>query len=421
VVINSFSYLFLAVLLLTLGVQFWLAGRQIRHVQSERERVPEAFRAKIPLSTHRRAADYTVARTRFSRIDAVYSAILLLLWTFGGGLNLLDRAWGSLNLGALATGLGVLVSAVLLMSLLEVPMSAIRAFGIERRFGFNRTSVGVFIGDLIKGGALMVVLGVPLGWLVLWIMQVAGPLWWLYVWLVWFGFSLLMLWAYPAFIAPLFNKFEPVQDQELRQRVERLLQQCGFHSKGIFVMDGSRRSTHGNAYFGGIGSNKRIVFFDTLLKQLDDDEIEAVLAHELGHFRLHHIRKRLVLMGGISVLSLALLGWLIRQDWFYSGLGVDHHSTYMALLLFMMLAPVFGFLLTPSMSWLSRRHEFEADAYAACQRDGHTLVRALVKLYQENASTLTPDPLYSRFYDSHPPAPIRVNHLLAGTAGGSAA
>ncbi len=242
-------------------------------------------------------------------------------------------------------------------------------------------------------------------------MQGAGDLWWLYVWMVWFGFSLLMMWAYPAFIAPLFNKFSPLEDSDLKTGIEELLQQCGFKSNGIFIMDGSKRSAHGNAYFSGIGNKKQIVFFDTLIKQLEADEIEAVLAHELGHFRMHHIRKRLISMGAVSLISLAILGWLIDQQWFYTGLGVAEASNYMALMLFMLLAPLFGFFLTPIMSMLSRKHEFEADAYASRQRHPELLIKALVKMYEENASTLTPDPLYSSFYDSHPPAPVRIDHL----------
>lgn len=409
---NTFSYIFLGVLALTVAIQLWLARRQVHHVRAHRDRVPEAFRDSISLDAHQNAAAYTIARTRFSPIDLAYSTILLLLWTFGGGIDLLDRAWRAAGWGPVATGTALLVSAVLLTSLLELPMSIYRTFVIEQRFGFNRIRPSTFIADLAKGGLILIVLGIPLAWIVLWIMQGSGSLWWLYVWVVWFGFSLLMMWAYPTVIAPLFNKFEPLQDQELRQRIDRLLAQCGFKSNGVYVMDGSRRSSHGNAYFGGIGNNKRIVFFDTLLKQLNGDEIEAVLAHELGHFRLHHIRKRLLIMGALSLFSLALLGWLIGQPWFYSGLGVLQPSKYVALLLFMLTAPVFGFLLTPTMSWLSRKHEFQADAYAADKRDGRTLVQALVKMYQENASTLTPDPVYSGFYDSHPPAPIRVNHLL---------
>ncbi len=410
---NAFTAVFLFMLAISVILQLWLGYRHARFVAAHRDQVPAEFRDNIPLAAHRKAADYTVANTRLGGLETVYSGLLLLLWTVAGGLDLLDHAWRGLQLGPLVTGVLVLISAMLLMSLLELPFSAIRTFVLEQRFGFNRSSVGVFLGDLLKGAALMLILGAPLAWLVLWIMASAGTLWWLYVWMVWFGFSLLMMWAYPSVIAPLFNKFTPLQDAGLKERIETLLHECGFKSDGIFVMDGSKRSTHGNAYFGGLGSNKRIVFFDNLIKQLDGDEIEAVLAHELGHFRLHHIRKRLAGLGVMSLLGLALLGWLITQPWFYHGLGVSQPSHYMALLLFMLSAPVFGFLLTPAGAWMSRRHEFQADAYAAGRRDAAALVRALVKLYEENASTLTPDPIYSRFYYSHPPASVRIEHLKA--------
>lgn len=410
---NTFTLVFLCMLALSIGLQIWLGLRHMRHVGANRDRVPEPFRGNIPLTAHRKAADYTVANTRLGLFETVYGAVLLLGWTLAGGLDLLDGAWRGLALGPLVTGMLVLLSVMLLMSLLELPFSAVRTFMIEQRFGFNRSTVATFLSDLLKGALLLILLGAPLALLVLWIMAAAGSLWWLYVWMVWFGFSLLMMWAYPSIIAPMFNKFEPLQDIGLRERIEKLLQECGFQSDGIFVMDGSRRSTHGNAYFGGIGSHKRIVFFDNLIRQLDGDEIEAVLAHELGHFRLHHIRKRLIGLGVISLLGLALLGWLIEQPWFYHGLGVATPSNYMALLLFMLSAPVFGFLLTPAGSWLSRRHEFQADAFAADRRDGGALIRALVKLYEENASTLTPDPVYSRFYYSHPPAAIRIEQLRA--------
>lgn len=407
---NSFSYFFLGMLVITLVFQWWLGSRHMRHVRNHRNEVPQPFRDQIPLEAHQKAADYTLARGRFGRFESILGAIFLLIWTIGGGLALLDNAWQGLGFNPTITGAGVMLSAVLIMSLLDIPSSAYYTFVIEERFGFNKNTPRLFVIDLIKGALLMLLFGIPLAWVVLWIMEISAELWWLYVWMVWFGFSLLMMWAYPAFIAPLFNKFEPLEQQPLRERIERLLQQCGFKSNGIFVMDGSRRSAHGNAYFSGLGNNKRIVFFDTLIKQLDSDEIEAVLAHELGHFRLHHIRKRLMGMGVISLASLALLGWLMQQPWFFAGFNVDK-SNHMALLLFMLLSPVFSFFLTPTLSWLSRRHEFQADDYAAGKRDANHLIRALVKMYEENASTLTPDPLYSRFYDSHPPAPIRISHL----------
>ncbi|MGD8312649.1 MAG: M48 family metallopeptidase, partial [Gammaproteobacteria bacterium] len=292
-----------------------------------------------------------------------------------------------------------------------LPFSLYHTFVVEQRFGFNRTSIATFLGDLLKQGLLLLAIGGPLIALALWIMQASGGLWWLYVWIVWMVFTLIMYWAYPAVIAPLFNKFSPLENDSLKQRIQALLDKCGFRSRGIFVMDGSRRSGHGNAYFTGFGNNKRIVFFDTLLESLEPREIEAVLAHELGHFRLRHIQKRLLSSAVLSLGGLAILGWLAGESWFYHGLGVTRTSPWMALLLFMMVMPVFAFFLQPLMSWLSRRHEFEADAYAVRQSSGTDLIRALVKMYRENASTLTPDPLYSAFHDSHPPAPVRIAHI----------
>lgn len=408
---NTLSQLFIILVVLTLAIQLWLANRHIRHVEKNRAQVPDAFAGQIPLEAHQKAADYTITRTRFGRIDTVIGSVLLLAWTLGGGLEWLDQIWRSLQWSSIWTGIGFMLSVMVIMSLLDLPFSAYRTFVIEERFGFNKTNVATFIADLFKGMLLTLAIGVPLLALVLWIMEASGELWWFYVWAVWFGFSLFMMWAYPAFIAPLFNKFKPLESGELKDKIETLLLQCGFKSNGIFIMDGSRRSAHGNAYFSGIGNKKQIVFFDTLIKQLESGEIEAVLAHELGHFRMHHIRKRLISMGAISLASLAILGWLIGQDWFYSGLGVSQPSTYMALMLFMILAPVIGFFMTPVMSLLSRKHEFEADAYASQQRDAELLITALVKMYEENASTLTPDPIYSSFYDSHPPAPVRIAHL----------
>jgi STE24 endopeptidase len=306
---------------------------------------------------------------------------------------------------------GLLLSAMIIMTLLDMPFTLYHTFVIEQRFGFNRTTAGVFIADLLKQAALLFIIGGPLLALALWIMEASGGLWWLYVWLVWMTFTLIMFWAYPAVIAPLFNKFTPLENEALKQRIQTLMNKCGFHSKGIYVMDGSKRSGHGNAYFTGFGSNKRIVFFDTLLESLEPQEIEAVLAHELGHFRLKHIQKRLLSTMLLSFAALALLGWLAGQPWFYNGLGVSHPSSGMALLLFMLALPVFTVFLQPLLSRLSRKHEFEADAYAVQQSSGADLIHALVKMYRENASTLTPDPLYSSFHDSHPPAPVRISHI----------
>lgn len=394
-----------------LAMKLWLAQRQIRHVAANRARVPENFADRIALEEHRKAADYTLAKTRQGRLELVYDSILLLGWTLGGGLQLLDNLWRQAGWDNIATGVAVLVSAFMIMALLEMPFTLYHTFVIEERFGFNRTTPSTFVTDLVKQTALMLLLGVPLAWAALWLMQESGSLWWLYLWLLWAGFSLLMLWAYPALIAPLFNKFDPLQDDELQKRIQGLLDRCGFKSQGVFVMDGSKRSGHGNAYFTGMGRNKRIVFFDTLLKTLQPDEIEAVLAHELGHFKRRHVQQRIVIMMLLSLAGLALLGWLIGQDWFYQGLGVQQTSNHLALLLFLMVSPVFTLFLQPLSSWYSRKHEFEADDYAAAQSSAADLVRALVKLYKDNASTLTPDPVYSAFYDSHPPAPVRVAHL----------
>jgi STE24 endopeptidase len=304
------------------------------------------------------------------------------------------------------------MSVLVLLSVLSLPFSVYRTFVIESRFGFNRTTPAVFVADQLKGLALLLLLGTPLVLLVLWLMRSAGSAWWLYAWAAWVGFTLALTWAFPTLIAPLFNKFTPLADAALRERIEALLERCGFHSRGIFVMDGSRRSSHGNAYFTGVGNAKRIVFFDTLIESLEPAEIEAVLAHELGHFRRKHVRKRLALAVVLALAGFALLGWLVQAPWFYAALGVQP-SPHMALLLFMLVVPVFTFPLTPLASWLSRRHEFEADAYAVAQADGPSLAHALVKLYRDNATTLTPDPLHSSFYDSHPPAPIRVARLAS--------
>jgi STE24 endopeptidase len=381
-------------------------------VRQHRDTVPDAFKDKISLVAHQKAADYTIARARLGIVELYFGSILLLAWTLGGGLQLLDTAWRHSPLTSpLLNGVGVLLSVLLISAVLDLPVTLYRTFVIEQRFGFNRITPGVFITDLAKQLLLLLILGVPLVTLVLWLMLDASSLWWLYVWGVWMGFSLFLLWAWPAFIAPLFNKFIPLNNVELKQRIENLLDRCGFKSNGVFVMDGSKRSSHGNAYFSGLGTNKRIVFFDTLLKSLDADEVEAVLAHELGHFKHKHIQKRIITMAGLSLTGLAILALLMRLPEFYYGLGVSTPSTYMALALFMMVMPIFSFYLQPVMAWLSRKHEFEADNYAMQQSNATTLIQALVKLYKENASTLTPDPLYSAFHDSHPPAPVRIRHL----------
>jgi len=419
---NSFTILFLSALTLNLGLRLWLAGRQIRHVRACRDRVPQAFRQRIPLEMHQLAADYTVARTRFGLTALLVNTLLLLVWTLGGGLHAVDQIWQSMELPTIITGVAVILSVLLLGTLLELPLALYQTFALEQRFGFNKTTLAIFFGDMLKEGLLTLLIAPPLLFIILWLMPAfgeaaapspVGSLWWLDVWLLWLGFSLLMLWVYPALIAPLFNHFTPLEDESLQHRIMGLLHRAGFTAKGIFVMDGSRRSTHGNAYFSGLGSNKRIVFFDTLINRLEADETEAVLAHELGHFKHRHIHKHLAITALTSLLGAALLAWLMGRADFYSGLGVPHAASYMALLLLLLISPIFGFFIRPVILWFTRRHEFEADDYAAQQVDADHLISALVKLYQENAATLTPDPCYSAFYDSHPPATIRIAHLAA--------
>jgi STE24 endopeptidase len=402
---------FVIVLAAGVTLQFWLAGRQARHVRAHRSEVPAAFAGRMDLADHRRAADYTVARLAVQRWDIALDTLLLLAWTLGGGITWLFATLAGHGLPPLAQGV-LLVGLVLVVNTLaSLPLSLWRTFGIERRFGFNRTTPAGFLKDHLLGLVLMLVLGVPLLATILLLMTDGGPLWWLWAWLAWMGFSLGLTWAYPVLIAPLFNRFEPLQDPGLRERLERLLARCGFRSSGMFVMDGSRRSTHGNAYFAGFGRNKRIVFYDTLLHGLADDEIEAVLAHELGHFKRRHIAQRLGLSALVSLAGLALLGWLMQQPAFYQGLGVSAMTPATALVLFLLVTPAFTLFVNPLLARLSRRHEFEADDFAADQTDAGHLVSGLVKMYRDNASTLTPDPVYSAFYHSHPPAPARIAHL----------
>ena len=408
-----FTWLFLAALALGTAWRVYLSLRQIRAMANARAAVPVPFDSSIDLADHQKACDYTAANSRVAIPDVLYDAVLLLGWTLFGGLSLLDGWWSSLSLSPLLTGVGFLVSALIIMSALTLPFSIYRTFVVEERFGFNKTTPKMFVVDLVKGFFVSLVLGVPLIAVVLWLMDSAGDYWWFYAWLVWTGFSLAITWAYPAFIAPLFNKFSPLSNEDLKTRIESLLRRCGFRSSGIFVMDGSTRSTHGNAYFTGVGNNKRIVFFDTLIDSLEPLEVEAVLAHELGHFRLHHIRKRLILTFLLGLVGLAVLGWLKLQPWFYSALGVTQSSSYMALMLFMLVSPLFTFAFTPVSARTSRRHEFEADEYAARASDASALIKALVKLYRDNATALSPDKLHSSFYDSHPPGPVRVARLQA--------
>lgn len=410
---HGFTLLFLAALAGSVLLRLWLARRHIHHVARHRAVVPESFAGRVAAEEHHKAADYTVTNTRIGMLALLYDTGLLLGWTLGGGLEWLDGLVRGAGYAPVITGTLVILGFMALATLLDLPFSLYHTFVVEERFGFNRSTPGIFVSDLLKQALLLAVIGTPLIALALWIMQASGALWWLYVWLVWTAFTLLMYWAYPAIIAPLFNRFTPLTDETLKARIQALMDKCGFRSSGIFVMDGSKRSGHGNAYFTGFGNNKRIVFFDTLLESLEPMEIEAVLAHELGHFRLRHIRKRLLTGMLISLAALALLGWLSGQDWFYHSLGISTPSAWMALLLFMLVAPAFTFILQPLLSYLSRKHEFEADAYAVRQSSGTDLVQALVKMYRENASTLTPDPLYSAWHDSHPPAPVRIAHIYA--------
>jgi STE24 endopeptidase len=414
---HAFSILFVTFLVLTLAVRFWLASRHIRHVLAHRNAVPAEFAEKIPLAAHQKAADYTIARTKFGMLGMVVNAAVLVAFTLLGGLQWLSVEVYKLAGPGMAYQIGLLVAYAAISGLVDLPFDYYKQFGLEQRFGFNKMSRGLFFADLAKGVALGAVIGLPLVWVVLTLMDKSGGLWWLYAWFVWSGFQLLMMVLFPTVIAPLFNKFTPLADESLKSRIEGLMQRVGFASKGLFVMDGSKRSAHGNAYFSGFGANKRIVFFDTLLSRLAPQEIEAVLAHELGHFKLKHIVKRIGMMFAVSLAFLALLGWLKNQLWFYTGLGVDPlllpgaSNNAMALLLFALALPVFTFLLGPLTSLSSRKHEFEADAFAARHTDARDLVSALVKMYEDNASTLTPDPLHSAFYDSHPPASVRIRQL----------
>jgi STE24 endopeptidase len=409
---HAFTLAFLAALAVATAMRLWLAVRHARHVREHRRAVPPEFVPSVTLAAHQKAADYTVAKTRLGMVDTLVSAGLLLAFTLGGGLQALAELWTrAFDPGGYAFGIALILSVAFITGAIDLPFSIVRTFGIEARFGFNRMTPRLFVADLLKQIALGLALAVPLLFCVLWLMAKMESYWWLYVWLTWMAFNLLILLLYPTFIAPLFNKFAPLEDAALKERIEQLLAKCGFRAKGLFVMDGSKRSSHGNAYFTGFGAAKRIVFFDTLLARLAPAEVEAVLAHELGHFKLRHVWKRVVWLFLASLAFLALLGWLIDRPWFYAGLGVESRGTAMALLLFFMVVPVFTFLLHPLGSLYSRKHEYEADAYAARFSAPADLVRALVKLYQDNAATLTPDPVHSAFYDSHPPAALRIARL----------
>ena len=413
-----FTFLFLAALVTSTLVKLWLASRQMRHVLRHREHVPDRFAERITLAAHQKAADYTVAKTRLGIAELAAGVVLLVALTLLGGLQWLQTTLHSVAGGVLSgvwLQVALVVAVTVIASVVDLPFSIYRQFRLEARFGFNTMSFGLFVADLVKGALIGAVLGIPLVAAVIALMEAAGALWWLYAWLLWVGFNLLVLVLYPTVIAPLFNKFTPLTDDSLRARIDALLARCGFTARGVFVMDGSKRSAHGNAYFTGFGAAKRIVFFDTLLARLEPAEIEAVLAHELGHFKRRHIIKRIAWSFTLSLVGLALLGWLAGQTWFYTGLGVEPHlgsgNGGLALVLFMFVLPLFTFPLAPLSSRASRKHEYEADAFAAQQANPDDLVRALVKLYQDNAATLTPDPLHSLFYDSHPPAALRIGRL----------
>ena len=418
----AFSIAFAVALCAGLAIRFWLATRQIRHVAQHRDAVPAPFDAAVSLSAHQRAAEYTIAKTRFGLLEVAWGTAVLLGWTLLGGLDLLDKALLTRLGGGMWQQLALIAAFVAISSLVDVPFTLYRTFRLEQRFGFNKMSFKLWLADSLKAALVATVIGLPIAALILWLMHSAGATWWLWAWVVWSFFNLLLMVVYPSFIAPLFNKFKPLADESLKARVTALMDRCGFAAKGLFVMDGSTRSAHANAYFTGFGASKRVVFFDTLLNQLNGDEVEAVLAHELGHFKRRHIVKRLAAMLAISFAGFALLGWLATQVWFFTGLGVAPHisatgvgapNDALALLLFASAMPVFGFFLGPLSAFVSRKQEFEADAYAVEQTSGSDLSKALLKLYNDNASTLTPDPVFVKFYYSHPPAAERLARMAA--------
>jgi STE24 endopeptidase len=407
---------FAAALMAAMLLKFWLASRQIRHVALHRDAVPAAFVDRITLTAHQKAADYTIAQGRFGLLELAWGTAITLGWTLMGGLSWLNALVAQWWAPGLAQQVALLTAFALIGSVIDLPFTLYRTFVLEQRFGFNKTTPSLWMKDLLKSSVVAAVIGLPLATLVLWMMGATGALWWLWTWGVWMGFNLLMLLVYPTWIAPWFNQFKPLDDPALKDRVSALMARCGFTSKGFYVMDGSKRSAHANAYFTGFGASKRVVFYDTLLAQLSPAEVDAVLAHELGHFSHRHIAKRIVLMFGLSLLGFAALGWLSQQLWFYTGLGVAPNlagaNDALALLLFMMVLPLAGTFVGPAMAQLSRKHEFEADAYASAKTSGTDLASALLKLYQDNASTLTPDPVYVKFYYSHPPASERLGRMM---------
>ena len=411
----TFTIVFLIAFIASFGLRHWLSQRQIRHVANHRGSVPLEFASQISLAEHQKAADYTIAKLRLGILENGVSAIILISFTLLGGLQFLNSALLELLGEGISQQIALLVSIVLISGIIDIPFSWYKQFHLEERFGFNRMNARLFFSDMFKGIGVGGAIGIPLLWAVLSLMEKAGDLWWLWAWVVLTAFSLVMQWVFPTFIAPIFNKFEALQEGELKTQIEALLKRCDFASQGLFVMDGSKRSAHGNAFFAGMGKAKRIVFFDTLIEKLKPGEVEAVLAHELGHYKCNHIRKRLLVSFALSFAMLALLGWLSTQPWFYTDLGVmpnpNGYNGGLALALFMLVSPVFSFFFTPLSSLASRKHEYEADGFAAEKSSASDLISALVKLYQDNASTLTPDPIYTAFYSSHPPAPLRIANL----------
>ena len=408
---------FALALLAGLLLRFWLASRQIRHVARHRGELPADFANTVSLSAHQKAADYTIAKTRLGLLELALGAGVLLGWTLLGGISTLNSfLLSALGGGGMVQQLAVLASFAVISALLDLPLGLYQTFSVEQAYGFNKTTPKLWLLDFVKSSLLGALIGLPIAALILWLMGAAGAQWWIWAWGTWVGFNLLLLWALPTFIAPLFNKFTALEDGAIKTQVTALMARCGFAAKGLFVMDGSKRSAHGNAYFTGFGSAKRVVFYDTLLAKLSPDEIAAVLAHELGHFKHRHLSRRMLLLFGTSLLAFAMLGWLANQSWFYAGLGVAPNlgapNDALALLLFMISAPLLSFFIAPVFSAMSRRDEFEADAYAVAHTSGQDLATALLKLYEDNAATLTPDPVYVRFYYSHPPASERLARLL---------
>lgn len=408
---NTFTVIFLIALVISYSIQFWLSMRQKSFVLAHREAVPDAFKDSVALDAHQKAADYTVEKEKLGELDSLIGIVFLLALTLGGGISLAFSFWSSFGLSPMLTDLGAVGTIILVMTVFEIPTSLYQTFVIEEKYGFNKSTMGQFFKDQSISLALVIAIGMPILALILWVMDSIGSLWWLVAWGILIGISLLMSWLFPTVIAPLFNKFTPMEEGSLKDRIQELLTRCGFNSNGIFIMDGSKRSGHGNAYFTGMGNNKRIVFFDTLVESLDEEELEAVLAHELGHFKCKHVTKMLIASSIMTLCSFAILGWLITQDWFFSGLGVETHSNAAALLVFTLVSPVFTIFMQPISAYFQRKFEFEADDFASNNAKASKLISGLVKLYEENASTLTPDPMYSAFHYSHPPAAIRIAHL----------